>query len=869
VAVGKGAPHGTASEPAGIWPVVLLALQLGGLLALIIGLRIENPAFYGRVAPLAMGGALVNHLLPRKYRLAFFSLLSIAGIWLVFGTVQGAWVVSIGLAFILICHLPAAFGLRVALLVLAAVALATLRAGLFPAPWSPAIWSIVGSMLMFRLIVYAYELSHLKGTIAWPERLAYFFCLPNVTFPLFPVIDFSTFRRTYYDRPAMGIYQEGIAWILRGLAHLVGYRLVYQYGTLSPAEVRSGTDLVIYVMANFGLYLRVSGQFHLIIGILHLFGFRLPETHRFFYLASSFSDLWRRINIYWKDFMQKVFYMPLLFRLKKTHGETFSMVASTILVFVVTWFFHSYQWFWLLGTWLWSTTDTLFWAFLGACLIANSLYELRAGRTRSLAAPRPTTARLLRHGAQTASMFAVMALLWALWTSPTMGAFADLLGNAQFGARDAGVVLATWALVATIAALTFRRTQAAGAVRTTLPRWASPATAAALAIIPLGNLKTVSASLPPAASAVLARASDVQLNKRDQEELQRGYYEKIVGVNRFNNELWRVYSLRPTEWIRLDSTGAVRPTEDDRLEELVPGWSEMFHGGRLTINSQGLRDREYDLAKPEGVFRIVLLGQSYVLGEGVNDGETFESLLEERLTADDAQSLGYTRIEILNFGAPAYSAMQQRADLVVGRVGKWQPDAVIVVGHFREFAQIDDYFMSYMRQRPKDRIPVSVSRWIDSAGIQPTMTSQEATRRMAPFASQILRETYHDMVRRIDELGATPVFAYIPTPATRANADVLARYLETTKDAGFAAWLDLRDAYQGLDESTLTIAEWDHHPNATGHRRLAERLHAELRARPELWRRRNAPPGVASDRGDERAATPSSAPPEPAATRRP
>ena len=32
---------------------------------------------------------------------------------------------------------------------------------------------------------------------------------------------------------------------------------------------------------------------------------------------SSFTDFWRRINIYWKDFMMKVFYYPAFFRLRR------------------------------------------------------------------------------------------------------------------------------------------------------------------------------------------------------------------------------------------------------------------------------------------------------------------------------------------------------------------------------------------------------------------------------------------------------------------------------------------------------------------------------------------------------------------------
>ena len=96
-------------------------------------------------------------------------------------------------------------------------ALAAFRSSWVPTGIPPAVWPILGSMFMFRLAVYMYDLRH-DPKLASPARtLAYFFLLPNVCFPLFPVVDYKTFRRNYYDDDAYRIYQIGVDWIVRGV----------------------------------------------------------------------------------------------------------------------------------------------------------------------------------------------------------------------------------------------------------------------------------------------------------------------------------------------------------------------------------------------------------------------------------------------------------------------------------------------------------------------------------------------------------------------------------------------------------------------------------------------------------------------------
>ena len=65
-------------------------------------------------------------------------------------------------------------------------------------------------------------------------------------------------------------------------------------------------------------------------GMLHLFGYQLPETHHHYLLATSFTDYWRRINIYWKDFMVRIFFNPVVFRLKRWPQPAALAVATAV-----------------------------------------------------------------------------------------------------------------------------------------------------------------------------------------------------------------------------------------------------------------------------------------------------------------------------------------------------------------------------------------------------------------------------------------------------------------------------------------------------------------------------------------------------------
>ncbi|MBK8248070.1 MAG: hypothetical protein IPK85_11805 [Gemmatimonadetes bacterium] len=806
----------------------VLALQLVLVALVMKGLRIENPVFHDTIVPLAFGGALVHHWLPAGWRPWFFITLSIVGYGLVFGATGTLWFLGLSGVVIGWLHAPLPFRVRLVGWLLLAAVLGWARAGKVDVPWTGAIWPVFGSIFFMRAILYLYDLRHQKGPTNWRMAFSYFFMVPGVAFPFFPMVDYGIFRRTYYDKPALGIYQTGLHWIVRGVTHLVVYRAIYQYFTLAPSEVDSGAELVQYLLANFGLYLRVSGQYHVITGMLHLFGFRLPETHRFFYVAASLPDLWRRINIYWKDFMQKVFYMPVFFPLMKKRGEVFAIVVATSLTIVATWFLHSWQWFWLLGRWLFTSTDVLFWAILGVMLIVAALHERKKGRVRPGSPEARTWQHQVRIGFSAIFWFAFMASLWGFWTAPSVAEGLNLFAVDSWDMRATLMVLVLGVVIGVSAGWTerIRPPGHEGLVPPTALRTVVSAVPL-LALWGAGSPR-MGEQLPTLAREVARDLRVAELNARDAAQLQRGYYEELVGVNRFNGELWNLYVQKSADWPRLQDLGGLRKTNDMLRVELNPFLGLMFHGHPFRTNEWGMRDQSYDKVPATDTWRVAVLGPSYVMGDGVPDGHTFEALIEGRLNRERPIA-GPARWEFLNFGVSEYSPISNLIILENGRVTGFKPNAILIVGHGADLMTTDHVLWGINN----DAITHDyLRRAVDSVGITRDLPRSEQLKRLRPLERQIVTETFRRLKAVGEAAGARVFWVYVPTPMQKPTEAREAMVIEVAKDAGLDV-IDLRGLFAGKDELSLVVADWDRHPNAEGHRLIAERLYQELLTRAQ------------------------------------
>lgn len=111
---------------------------------------------------------------------------------------------------------------------------------------------------------------------------------------------------------------------------------------------------------------------------------------------------------------------------------------------------------------------------------------------------------------------------------------------------------------------------------------------------------------------------------------------------------------------------------------LIPGMTGTYSKeGRssVVINSDGFRDVEHAVAKPDGTFRIAILGDSYVEAFQVESNERFTEFLSAGL--NECGVFG-KKVEVLTFGVSGYGTAQELL-VLRDKVWKYSPDAVMLV----------------------------------------------------------------------------------------------------------------------------------------------------------------------------------------------
>jgi hypothetical protein len=803
-----------ARAPSAMAPVAVLLVAAELVLALLVLTRFQlDPSRQvGRGLWLLVPLFLVHAFLPVRLRMP---LLLAATVALLVGTTSisaAALIVAVGLGLIGCCHLPIAYRWRLVLILCIASLLWLYQARVLePSRHLVIALPILGALFMFRLVVYLYDIRHEKpGSATVCQRLGYFFLLPAPVFLFFPALDYRVYLRCYYSRPAFAISQTGMLWISRGITHLVLYRFIYHFYSPPAEEVTDLGGVMAYCLSGYLIYLRVSGLFHLIGGILRLFGFDLPDTHRLYFFASGFSDYWRRINIYWKDFMAKIFFFPTFSKLRKL-GTATRIAVATAVVFAGTTVLHAYQTFWLRGRFEIHETDYWFWGILGVLVIINNLMDDRKRGVRRVPgkAKSWSTLAAVILSARVTGMFLFLCVLWALWSSQELSVWFGVMAQA------AHVELAHLAILGAFCG--------ACLVLGTLGQYIHhrgfhifeehPKTARSIAttVLPLLLLAGLwqyhmKHGLPGTFGEKFEVIRIDQPNQRDEIQKERSYYEDLLAHKRDADD------------VQSDALVKMEHPADIRASLYTPSLRPMIAwNATWSTNRWGMRDKYYARTKPGGVYRIALSGASYTVGRSVPQDANFESLLEEHLN----EAPGAPRVEILNFAMADTSTVQNMADLEL-RMTAFSPDAFYLVCHgnesgrnLRKLASLvhDGHELTY--------------DWLKElavkAGVKKGDDESAVIRALQPYSDDLMEWTYRRMAAFCKEQNITPVWIFLPLVRTHNLLSEAEEGQRFASAAGFHTII-LDKPYGGLDPEIIKVSESDYHPNALGHRFVAQRL---------------------------------------------
>jgi len=256
------------------------------------------------------------------------------------------------------------------------------------------------------------------------------------------------------------------------------------------------------------------------------------------------------------------------------------------------------------------------------------------------------------------------------------------------------------------------------------------------------------------------------------------------------------------------------------------------------LNRFGFRSPDVELAKPRGVKRVVLLGDSFTFGQGVWLEDTLSYRLEGLLNTDVPADT-----QVLNFAVGGWGSRDEILYLESEGMA-FEPDLVVVVYVLNDarYAGGLDLWREFREQYQKRGLEWSyLASYFYAAVGRRTLARRyvEDLVEESQQQSEKWRRSFADLNRgrEIAAAGgarfAVAIFPFLydldETYPFRALHQKLVEYCRWNN----IPVLDLFDAFQGHEYADLWVHPSDQHPNEEGHRIAADAL-ADFIAREGL-----------------------------------
>ena len=168
------------------------------------------------------------------------------------------------------------------------------------------------------------------------------------------------------------------------------------------------------------------------------------------------------------------------------------------------------------------------------------------------------------------------------------------------------------------------------------------------------------------------------------------------------------------------------------------------------MNGQGMRaDREYPVAKPPGVCRVAVFGDSFFLGYELNLEDTFAYRLEKQLNQEGMH------IEVLNFSVGGFGTAEM-INTYEGFGRQFDPDMVIFEWH--DGSDMDDNVRSGLFKISNGVLQRNSPTYLPAVGVQDALMKWAAYRFVADNSQvyTLLRDRVAPLVKRVLVLAQSP-----------------------------------------------------------------------------------------------------------------
>jgi lysophospholipase L1-like esterase len=275
------------------------------------------------------------------------------------------------------------------------------------------------------------------------------------------------------------------------------------------------------------------------------------------------------------------------------------------------------------------------------------------------------------------------------------------------------------------------------------------------------------------------------------------------------------------------------------------------------INRHGLRGEELTVEKPEGVVRILGIGDSFTFGAGVRNEDTFLSRLEAELN----HGLADDRFEVVNAGVASYNT----ADEVTYLENRWMdlaPDVVLLVFVINDayddavFGPLHRGYVEGMTRLVQSR-QVYGSRFLAWA-LDRYWRAQMGRKTREIYLSQFTLdpmieghnwedsrrgfERARDVTRERGARLGIVIFPELHSLGDTYPFESLHDIARREAEALGIPVLDLLETFRGERAAQLWVHPTDHHPNERGHDIAATAIH-EFLWNPEFGLLPGAAPG--------------------------